>query len=87
MPPKNPWTYISWCNTIADCDKQSVVGHLVGFGKGKQSTQSHNEMLPEPFIGDLNANVYLLNGNPGVTSIDLALTNDAAYEKFIQDRY
>ena len=85
MPPKNPWTNISWNNTIADCDKSIVAHLLVGLGKGSEKSQIHNEMLPEPFIGDLNANVYLLNGNPGVTPIDLALTNDAAYEKFIQD--
>ena len=85
MPPKNPWTNICWYKTIADCDKPIIARYLVGIGKGKQSTQIHNEMLPEPFIGDLDASVYLLNGNPGVTPVDLSLTNNTLFEKQIQD--
>lgn len=85
MPPRNPWKNISWCNTIADCDKAFITKYLVGLNKGKPSVQIHNEMLPEPFIGNLDANVYFLNGNPGITPIDIALTNNASFEKQIQD--
>ena len=85
MPPKNPWTNISWKNTIADCDKNAVQKYLVGFGEWTVKTQIHNEMLPEPFIGDLGANVYLLNGNPGLSTSDLSLVNDSTFEKQIQD--
>jgi hypothetical protein len=85
MPPKNPWTNISWKNTIADCDKTAVRKYLVGFGRCTAKRQIHNEMLPEPFIGDLGANVYLLNGNPGFSTSDLLLVNDSTFEKQIQD--
>lgn len=85
MPPKNPWTKISWQNTIADSDKFCIVPYLVGYGKGTSSHQLHNELLPEPFHGDFNAEVYLLNGNPGFSKDDLLYLGDKSLESAIKN--
>ena len=84
MPPKNPWTKISWRNTIADYDKFCVVPFLIGYGKGTSAHQLHNELLPEPFHGDFNAGVYLLNGNPGFSNDDLLYLGDKYLESAIK---
>ena len=84
MPPKNPWKNISWQNTIANVDKCHVAPFFVGMGKSA-TQQLHNALLPEPFHGDLNANVYLLNGNPGFSDKDYKLIGDKTIESHIQD--
>lgn len=84
MPPKNPWTNICWRNTIADYDKCSVFPFLVGCNHPNIEQQIHNELLPEPFLGDFRANVYLLNGNPKFTDKDYLFVGDKNFEKKIQ---
>ena len=84
MPPKNPWEKISRKNTIADCDRSLVQPYLIGLSKRIVNQQIHNELLPEPFLGNLNANVYLLNGNPGYSPQDSLATNDSLFESEIQ---
>ena len=84
MPPKNPWTNISWQNTIADCDKCSVTPYLTGYNYVVKEQQIHNELLPEPFLGDFRAQVYLLNGNPKFINEDDLYIGDSTLENLIQ---
>lgn len=57
---ENPWTNISWDNLIADCDK-AILKNL----PEKRRSEIQTSTLPEPFIGNPNSNVILLNMNPG----------------------
>ena len=63
---KNPWLNISLSDTVADCDK-SVINSLTTAVKSKIVLDA----LPEPYHGDPEAKVYLLNGNPGHSEKDL----------------
>lgn len=63
---KNPWLNISLSDTVADCDK-SVINSLTTAVKSKIVLDT----LPEPYHGDPEAKVYLLNGNPGHSEKDL----------------
>ena len=85
MALENPWKNICWENTIADCDKLIVAECLAGSGKGKLGTQIHAELLPEPFIGDFNANVYLLSGNPGLSQKDFWFVFNKELESQLQE--
>ena len=101
----NPWTNISWNNTIADCDK----GYPVKIGKqefkfgseeyvdyinkkdkerkekGIRPTKlTFDNCLPEPYFGDKNSEVYLLNMNPGEPDPDFNCTNDEKNGKYVQ---
>ena len=44
------------------------------------------DCLPEPFFGDINSEVYLLNMNPGKPDLDFCKSNDkfGEYEKYCQ---
>lgn len=53
---KNPWLNISLSDTVADCDK-SVINSLTTAVKSKIVLDT----LPEPYHGDPEAKVYLLN--------------------------
>lgn len=57
---KNPWLNISLSDTVADCDKPKI-NSLTTAVKSKIVLDT----LPEPYHGDPEAKVYLLNGNPG----------------------
>ena len=85
MAFENPWKNISWYNTIAECDKTIVSECLAGSGKAKPETQIHCELLPEPFIGDFNANVYLLSGNPGLSQMDFLYVFNKELEAQLQE--
>ena len=63
---KNPWLNISLSDTVADCDKP-VINSLTTAVKSKIVLDT----LPEPYHGDPEAKVYLLNGNPGHSEKDL----------------
>ena len=63
---KNPWLNISLSDTVANCDK-SVINSLTTAVKSKIVLDT----LPEPYHGDPEAKVYLLNGNPGHSEKDL----------------
>ena len=62
----NPWLNISLSDTVADCDK-SVINSLTTAVKSKIVLDT----LPEPYHGNPDAKVYLLNGNPGHSEKDL----------------
>ena len=55
-------------------------------GKGKPVELTFNNCLPEPFYGDINSDVYLLNMNPGEPDYDFCKKNDKSseYEKACQ---
>lgn len=57
--PSNPWTGITWADTVAACDK-AVITPPYCVAKGIDI-----ETLPEPFSGNLNSQVVFLSANPG----------------------
>ena len=95
----NPWLNISWSNTIADCDRGCpVLRERYKFGSvdyvnyinrndavnKKPVGLSFSDCLPEPFYGDVESNVYLLNMNPGEPDYAFCQQNDkqGMYETF-----
>lgn len=54
---ENPWKVIDFEHTVPEIDKELIA-------KCNQKKLELN-VLPEPFIGNPNSNVVLLNGNPG----------------------
>lgn len=74
----NPWLNISINDTIADCDKA-----LINSLPKRVLAKFEFRTLPEPFHGNPEANVYILNGNPAANAIDLKYINQPAYEKEI----
>ena len=55
----NPWLGVSFKTPVASVDI-SVISSL----SQKKLSDMELRILPEPFHGDPDANVYLLNGNP-----------------------
>ena len=70
----NPWTAISWKNTIADCDK-SIINPTYCALHGIDALD-----LPEPYSGNFNnSNVVLLNLNPGLNPCSKAFYKNRTY--------
>ena len=61
---KNPWTKITWNNTVADCDK-IIINPAFCEENGIDITN-----LPEPYTGNIDSNVVFLNLNPGIGKCD-----------------
>lgn len=91
----NPWTSLWPTPSLrTPCSNPYAAAFLDGhflkayddfcFSKGKQN-DLRLDCLPEPFVGDPDANVYLLNGNPGFDSIELKFANDSAYQTLVQN--
>lgn len=92
----NPWTGISWSNTIAPCDKKYFDDNFgsplkyeayINRNDFKKPEQKRIELsfncLPEPFSGDKDSPVYCLNKNPGEPVP--AFQGNAAFEKLTQE--
>lgn len=77
---KNPWQNVNFGQTVASVDIP-----IISSMKQKQILQL--EILPEPFHGDPEANVYLLNGNPGFCNQDLNFINNHIMQKEFSDIY
>ena len=75
---KNPWLNISIKDTQANCDKDFLQKL-----PAKIYSRFEFRTLPEPFHGNPNANVYILNGNPAANDVDLNYINQPSYEKEI----
>ena len=78
-PITNPWENVSINDTIANWDK-AFINNL------SPSVRSLIELrtLPEPYHGDPNASVYLLNGNPLAGANDLKYVGVPSYNKEIR---
>jgi hypothetical protein len=76
----NPWTNITIKDTIADCDKP-----LINSLPERIQSRIEKRTLPEPYHGNPDASVYLLNGNPLANAHDLRYITVPAYEKEIKD--
>ena len=76
----NPWTNITINDTIADCDKP-----LINSLPLRIQSQIEKRTLPEPFHGNPDASVYILNGNPLANDNDLRYITSPQYEKEIKD--
>lgn len=64
---KNPWLEISVENTLLECDKEIINDHNNN-PKLKSDSEIVTDIWPEPYIGDPNAEIYLLLGNPGINN-------------------
>lgn len=76
----NPWKNISFKKTIADCD-----ANFINSLSAKTKSRLELRTLPEPYHGNPDANVYVLNGNPRASEEDLNFVGNAIYEKEVQD--
>ena len=74
----NPWTNISWQNTVADCDK-NIIYPAYCAEKGIDIS-----ILPEPFSGNINSHVVCLNQNPGIGKCDACFRFDKMFLKETQ---
>jgi hypothetical protein len=61
----NPWKEISSEKRVLDVDEKEVRKHNEKYKDNDERLISLN-YFPEPFIGDPNAKIYLLLGNPGM---------------------
>ncbi|MCQ2222679.1 MAG: hypothetical protein MJZ35_02700 [Bacteroidaceae bacterium] len=70
---KNPWINNSWpCNEmVAACDKD-----IIEKFNQKYPNELKLNLWPEVFMGNPDAPVYLLNGNPGYNKEDDRFVND-----------
>lgn len=62
----NPWLNLTIGNPfVASCDFPVINSRL-----SRIAGRVHLDLYPEPFMGDPDAEVYLLNGNPGYSDTD-----------------
>ena len=76
----NPWSNITIKDTIADCDKT-----LINSLPSRIQSRIEKRTLPEPFHGNPEASVYILNGNPLANDNDLRYITSLDYEKEIKE--
>ena len=79
----NPWLKISPCDMdkISDGD-EGLLGTYINKCQNSSENRSSLNLWPEPYVGDPNAPVYLLNGNPGYSNFDHLFTEDKEYVDF-----
>jgi hypothetical protein len=66
---QNPWNKLPTSPPyLLEIDKISIDNHQTKFN---ENTALHFELLPEPFLGNPNATVILLNLNPGYSPDDI----------------
>lgn len=65
--PVNPWSSVpSERPYVLECDRDSVAEYNAKYDKCRaEKYRLRTDMLPEPFIGRVEAPVVLLNLNPG----------------------
>ena len=71
----NPWTSVNFSQTIAPVDVSTIYSL-----SPRALSKIELRTLPEPFHGDPDANVYLLNGNPGLNPLDLTFVGNTAMQ-------
>ena len=87
--PNNPWLDIGWNKTMCDADRAYLTEKGIRLLTNHPELQDddciiHDNLLPEPFYGDLNANVYMLSGNPGYSPEDDAIRVDPERRKLLE---
>ena len=71
----NPWASVKFSHTVAPVDISTIYSL-----PSKLLSKIELRILPEPFHGDPDANVYLLNGNPGLNPLDLTFVGNTTME-------
>lgn len=81
---QNPWESLPTSKPyLLDSDKEAILN----FNKSANENHFiHYELLPEPFIGDPNAPIILLNLNPGYSEKDIKFHNDPYYIQISRNR-
>lgn len=82
----NPWNHLTQCGYyhVAYCDKTEILE--INDKIGANDEKFHLELWPEPFVGNPNAMVYLLNGNPGYTAgKDEMFANDMVFQSLVKN--
>jgi len=78
----NPWSDLPEIPPfVLACDRQSV---LYFNTTAKPEYKMHLEVLPEPFTGNPQANIVLLNLNPGFYERNETFFQDPSYEYFVK---
>ncbi len=83
MSTSNPWLFLKYKDPIiAPCDQ-------VNINNLSPSDRSNIflDLYPEPFIGDPDAGVYLLNGNPGYSDQDNCFSCPSVMSSIMEDVY
>lgn len=83
----NPWSPLTWNGKefYASIDSQFLKNYDSYCVLHKKTNDLRLDCLPEPFVGDPDANVYLLNGNPGFDNVEPSFTPDSSYKNIVQD--
>ena len=73
----NPWLLLpETAPFVLSSDKKSIRNFN---NQAKQEHQIHLELLPEPYLGNPQAKIVLLNLNPGFSESDILFHRDNAY--------
>lgn len=76
---QNPWLLLPETSPfVLPRDRESILNFNA---QAKQDHKIHLEFLPEPFLGNPQANIILLNGNPGFDEGDHIYHNQANFVK------
>ena len=75
MDLTNPWIEIAK-ETVRDFALSNDVELIQKYNEGHSKNQIHTELIPLPFIGNKDAEIVLLNGNPGYDPGDLLFQSD-----------
>lgn len=83
MHTSNPWLQLEFTDpVVAPCD-QAAINRL----SPSDRDNVFLDLYPEPFIGDPDADVYLLNGNPGYSDQDNCFSCPSVMSSFMADVY
>lgn len=82
---RNPWNNLTKCSYhVAVCDEAFILD--INKTIKKPDDKFHLELWPEPFVGNPDAMVYLLNGNPGYTAQkDELFANDMGFQSLVKN--
>jgi len=91
MPPVNPWLNLNLNSTpiIAnDPAEIDAIKNLASKLVGNPDYALHLDIVPEPFWGDIvNANVFILSGNPGYSGIENTFIGNSTLNANMQGNF
>lgn len=82
---KNPWNHLTKSSYhVAVCDEKEIL--YFNNTIKNANDKFHLELWPEPFMGNPNALVYLLNGNPGyMAGKDELFAQDTVFQSLVKN--
>jgi hypothetical protein len=78
---QNPWPLLPETEPfVLPCDRE-IIQNFNNRHRTKQKHQIHLELLPEPYLGNPQAKIVFLNGNPGFDEDGHSYHNNANFVK------